>query len=57
MAAKTKAPSELDQLARALASIEEAEDSLRDARDIIRELFGSTLPPVADSPEGSRHGR
>jgi len=40
-----------DRLVLALAEIEDAEESLRSARALIRELFADTLPKVADDPE------
>jgi hypothetical protein len=37
-----------DRLMLALAHIEDAEESLRSARALIRTLFAATLPKVAD---------
>lgn len=40
-----KTPEQMDErLVRALAEVEEAEASARNAAALIRELFGSTLP-------------
>jgi hypothetical protein len=51
-----QAAKENDRLVLALAHVEEAEESLRSARELIRELFAFTLPPLA-SIERRRHGR
>jgi len=44
---------ERDRLVLALANIEEAEESLRDARTLIREMFAQFLPA---QPKGGRGG-
>jgi len=49
MAAVTKPKTDLDRLVLALAQIEEAEESLRAAHDLIREMLAdAVLPKVAD---------
>jgi hypothetical protein len=46
---------ESDRFVLALALIEEAEENLRSARELIREWFASSLPQ--SGTEGSSHGR